>query len=65
MKTQVALHQSPLTLNYPTKELYSFSAWSNTYLVMTMVMMVGVVTTLLIKEPDLIININLRIDSRH
>ena len=36
-----------------TKELYSFSAWSNTYLVMTMVMMVGVVTTLLIKEPDL------------
>lgn len=36
-----------------TKELYSFSAWSNTYLVMIMVMMLGVVTTLLIKEPDL------------
>ncbi|MDC0430140.1 MFS transporter [Candidatus Thioglobus sp.] len=35
-----------------TKELYSFSAWSNTYLVMIMVMMVGVVTTLLVKEPN-------------
>jgi PAT family beta-lactamase induction signal transducer AmpG len=36
-----------------TKELYSFSAWSNTYLIMIVVMMVGVVTTLLIKEPEL------------
>jgi PAT family beta-lactamase induction signal transducer AmpG len=36
-----------------TKELYSFSAWSNTYLIMIMVMMVGVLTTLLIKEPAL------------
>ncbi|MDC9714696.1 MAG: MFS transporter [Gammaproteobacteria bacterium] len=36
-----------------TKELYSFSAWSNTYLMMIMVMMVGVITTLLIKEPNL------------
>ncbi|MEO1940882.1 MAG: hypothetical protein ABGX60_03290 [Candidatus Thioglobus sp.] len=30
-----------------------FSAWSNTYLIMIVVMMVGVVTTLLIKEPEL------------
>jgi PAT family beta-lactamase induction signal transducer AmpG len=36
-----------------TKELYRFSAWSNTYLVMIMVMMLGVVTKLLIKETDL------------
>jgi len=36
-----------------TKELYSFSAWSNTYLVMIVVMMVGVVTTFLIQEPKL------------
>ncbi len=36
-----------------TKELYSFSAWSNTYLIMMMVMMVGIFTTLLIKEPAL------------
>lgn len=36
-----------------TKELYSFSAWSNTYLVMIVVMMVGVITTFLIQEPVL------------
>ena len=34
-----------------TKELYSFSAWSNTYLVMILVMTIGVATTLIIKEP--------------
>ena len=34
-----------------TKELYSFSAWSNTYLVMIMVMSIGVATTLVIQEP--------------
>ena len=35
-----------------TKELYSFSAWSNTYLVMILVMMIGLTTTLIIKEPS-------------
>jgi len=34
-----------------TKELYNASAWSNTYLVMALVMLVGVVTTLMISEP--------------
>jgi PAT family beta-lactamase induction signal transducer AmpG len=34
-----------------TKEFYSVSAWSNTYLIMSLVMMIGVITTLVIKEP--------------
>ncbi len=34
-----------------TKELYSASAWSSTYLVMALVMLVGVATTLSISEP--------------
>jgi PAT family beta-lactamase induction signal transducer AmpG len=32
---------------------YSYDAWQTTYLVMAMVMLVGVVTTLLIKEPEI------------
>ncbi len=35
-----------------TKALYSVEAWSTTYLMMALVMMVGVITTLVIKEPD-------------
>jgi len=35
-----------------TKALYSVSAWSNTYVIMSLVMMVGVMTTLIIKEPQ-------------
>jgi PAT family beta-lactamase induction signal transducer AmpG len=34
-----------------TKEFYNVSAWSNTYLIMSLVMMIGVITTLVIKEP--------------
>ena len=35
-----------------TKELYSVSAWSTTYLLMALVMVVGLITTLVIKEPQ-------------
>ena len=35
-----------------SKELYSFDAWSSTYMVMALVMLVGITTTLFIKEPD-------------
>lgn len=35
-----------------TKEAYSFSAWSNTYLMMAAFMGVGIITCLLISEPD-------------
>jgi len=35
-----------------TKELYSFSAWSSTYILMALVMLVGVATTIIIKEPE-------------
>lgn len=35
-----------------TAESYSYAAWQTTYLVMASAMLVGVVTTLLIKEPD-------------
>ncbi len=34
-----------------TKELYSVDAWSNTYLIMSLIMMIGVITTLVIREP--------------
>ncbi|GIT37974.1 MAG: hypothetical protein Ct9H300mP6_18420 [Gammaproteobacteria bacterium] len=34
-----------------TKELYSFDAWSGTYLMMAGVMLIGVATTLIINEP--------------
>jgi len=33
-------------------ELYNYAAWQSTYLIMAMVMLVGVVTTLLIDEPE-------------
>ncbi len=35
-----------------TGELYSYSAWQKTYFIMAFVMLVGVVTTLIIKEPE-------------
>ncbi len=35
-----------------TKALYSFDAWSGTYMVMAGVMLIGVATTLIIKEPQ-------------
>lgn len=35
-----------------TAEYYSYSAWRSTYLIMAAAMLVGVVTTLLIKEPE-------------
>ena len=34
-------------------EHYNYDAWQSTYLIMAMVMLVGVVTTLLIKEPEI------------
>ena len=34
-------------------EIYNYSAWQSTYLIMAMVMLVGVVTTLLIDEPEI------------
>ena len=34
-----------------TKEIYSFDAWSGTYLIMAGVMLIGVATTLIINEP--------------
>ena len=34
-----------------TKELYSYEAWSGTYLIMAAVMLIGVATTLIIDEP--------------
>lgn len=36
-----------------TAENYSYAAWQSTYFVMAAAMLVGVVTTLLIKEPDI------------
>ena len=35
-----------------TKALYSYDAWSGTYMIMAAVMLIGVVTTLIISEPD-------------
>ncbi len=35
-----------------SKELYSFSAWSQTYCIMASAMIVGIVTTLVISEPE-------------
>jgi len=35
-----------------TAEVYSYVAWQKTYFIMAFVMLVGVVTTLIIKEPD-------------
>ncbi len=35
-----------------TKALYSYDAWSGTYMVMAAVMLIGVTTTLIINEPD-------------
>ncbi len=35
-----------------TKEVYSYSAWKSTYLIMAATMLVGVVTTLIIHEPE-------------
>lgn len=35
-----------------TKEAYSYLAWQKTYLVMAAVMLIGVVTTLLVSEPE-------------
>ena len=35
-----------------TKEAYSYAAWMNTYAVMAGVMLIGVATTFLIREPD-------------
>ncbi len=36
-----------------TKLHYSYAAWSSTYVIMALVMLVGVLTTLIIKEPEL------------
>ena len=35
-----------------TKDIYNYDAWRNTYLAMGAVMLVGIATTLVIKEPD-------------
>jgi len=35
-----------------TKEIYDYEAWRNTYIAMASVMLIGVVTTLIISEPD-------------
>jgi MFS transporter, PAT family, beta-lactamase induction signal transducer AmpG len=35
-----------------TRELYSFAAWQKTYLAMALIMLVGVLTTLSISEPE-------------
>ena len=35
-----------------TKDIYNYEAWRNTYLAMGAVMLVGIATTLVIKEPD-------------
>ncbi|KAA0442361.1 MAG: AmpG family muropeptide MFS transporter [Candidatus Thioglobus sp.] len=35
-----------------TKEFYSYDAWSDTYIVMAAVMLIGVATTLIINEPE-------------
>ena len=35
-----------------TKEAYNYSAWMNTYAIMAGVMLIGVLTTLMIPEPD-------------
>lgn len=35
-----------------TKEAYNFEAWRNTYMIMAAVMLIGVATTLFIKEPQ-------------
>ncbi len=35
-----------------TKDVYNYEAWSNTYIAMAAVMLVGVATTLVISEPD-------------
>lgn len=36
-----------------TKALYSYDAWSSTYMIMAAVMLIGVVTTLIISEPNI------------
>ncbi len=43
-----------------TKELYSYAAWQNTYAIMAAVMLIGVATTLVVREPD-----NPRADQDH
>lgn len=35
-----------------TAESYSLSAWSNTYLIMAAIMLIGIITTLVTKEPE-------------
>jgi PAT family beta-lactamase induction signal transducer AmpG len=35
-----------------TREVYSYQAWQDTYLIMAVVMLIGVITTLIIEEPD-------------
>ncbi len=35
-----------------TKGAYQFEAWSNTYMLMALVMLIGVITTISIREPD-------------
>ena len=35
-----------------TKELYDYDAWSGTYIIMALVMLIGVATTLFIDEPE-------------
>jgi len=35
-----------------TKDIYNYEAWRNTYLAMAAVMLVGIATTLVIREPD-------------
>lgn len=35
-----------------TKEAYSYNAWMNTYAIMAAIMLIGVLTTLIIREPD-------------
>ena len=44
-----------------TRDIYDYEAWRNTYLAMSAVMLVGVATTLVIREPD---NLNQK-DSKH
>lgn len=36
-----------------TSDRYSFAAWQSTYLIMAMTMLIGVITTLCISEPDI------------
>ncbi|GMR16278.1 MAG: MFS transporter [Gammaproteobacteria bacterium] len=38
---------------FSTENQYNYDAWQTTYLIMAIIMLVGVVTTLLIKEPEI------------